>query len=146
MKQQTRNIFFILMILGLVLSACGTSNTQADEIEPVTLEEIEGSNRHKLTLSEHAAQRLDIQTAAVSETIIDENTYLVVPYSTIIYDLTGGVWVYINPSPLTYHREEVIVETINGDSVLLKEGPPAGTMVVTVGVPELYGADTGVGK
>jgi hypothetical protein len=70
----------------------------------------------------------------------------VVPYSTIIYDLTGGVWVYVNPAPLTYHREQVVVETIDGDSVLLSEGPPAGTMVVTIGVPELHGADTGVGK
>ena len=69
-----------------------------------------------------------------------------VPYSTIIYDLTGGVWVYVNLAPLTYQREQVVVETIDGDSVLLSEGPTAGTMVVTIGVPELYGADTGVGK
>ncbi len=146
MKHQKRILFFILMICGLVLSACGNTATQADELEPVTLEEIEGSDLHKLTLSEHAAQRLDIQTAPVGETMIGDDTYLVVPYSTIIYDLTGGVWVYVNPAPLTYHREQVVVETIEGDSVLLKDGPPVGTMVVTVGVPELYGADTGVGK
>lgn len=146
MKQKKRNLLFIIMICGLVLSACGNSITQADEIEPVVLEEIEGSNRNKLTLSEHAAQRLDIQTTEVGETMIDDETFLVVPYSTIIYDLTGGVWVYVNSAPLTYHREEVVVETIDGDSVLLKEGPPAGTMIVTVGVSELYGADTGVGK
>jgi hypothetical protein len=30
--------------------------------------------------------------------------------------------------------------------VVLVEGPAAGTKVVVVGVPELHGADTGVGK
>jgi hypothetical protein len=30
--------------------------------------------------------------------------------------------------------------------VVLVDGPAAGTKVVTVGVAELYGADTGIGK
>jgi len=145
MKYQKTIFFFILVICGLVLSACGNNPTSAEKIEPITLEKID-ETRNRLVLTERAAERLDIQTVAVSETMMDENTYLVVPYSTIIYDLTGGVWVYVNPAPLTYHREPVVVETIDGESVLLKDGPAVGTMVVTIGVPELYGADTGVGK
>ena len=39
----------------------------------------------------------------------------------------------------------VVVEAIEGKNVYLKEGPPAGTMVVTVGAAELYGAEKGVG-
>jgi len=144
MKDQKTIFFIILVICGLVLSACGNNSTSVEKNEPITLEKIDES-RNRLILTEHAAQRLDIQTAHVTETTMSE-TYLVVPYSTIIYDLTGGVWIYIQSGPLTYHREQVVVETIDGDSVLLKEGPPVGTMVVTVGVPELYGADTGVGK
>lgn len=145
MKYQKTIFFFILVIFGLVLSACGNNLTAGEKIQPISLEKID-ETRNRLILTERAAQRLDIQTAPVSETMMDESTYLVVPYSTIIYDLTGGVWVYVNPAPLTYHREQVVVETIDGDSVLLSEGPTAGTMVVTIGVPELYGADTGVGK
>jgi hypothetical protein len=38
------------------------------------------------------------------------------------------------------------VDHIQGDLVVLQEGPAAGTSVVTVGAVELYGADTGVGK
>jgi hypothetical protein len=30
--------------------------------------------------------------------------------------------------------------------VVLLDGPPVGTEVATVGIAELYGADTGVGK
>lgn len=145
MKYQKNIFIIIIMICGLVLSACGNQSTSAEAVEPIQLEKID-STRNKLTLTEHAAQRLDIQTAPVTETMMDENTYLMVPYSTIIYDLEGEVWIYINPEPLTYQREKVVVEMIDGDSVLLKEGPAAGTMVVTIGVPELYGADTGVGK
>jgi hypothetical protein len=145
MNYQKPIFFIILLICGIVLTACGNNPTSAEKIEPISLEKID-ETRNRLILTERAAQRLDIQTVAVSETTMDESTYLVVPYSTIIYDLTGEVWIYINPAPLTYHREHVVVETIDGDSVLLKEGPPVGTMVVTVGVAELYGSDTGVGK
>ena len=145
MKYQKTIFFFILVICGLVLSACGNNPTSAEKVEPITLEKIDDT-RNRLILTERAAERLDIQTVAVSETTMDEGNYLVVPYSAIIYDLTGGVWVYVNPAPLTFHREQVSVETIDGDSVLLNDGPAVGTMVVTIGVPELYGSDTGVGK
>ena len=145
MKYQKTIFFFILVMCGLVLSACGNNPTSAEKIEPITLEKIDDT-RNRLILTDRAAERLDIQTVAVSETSMDESTYLVVPYSSIIYDLTGGVWVYVNPAPLTYHREQVIVETIDGESVLLTDGPAVGTMVVSIGVPELYGSDTGVGK
>ncbi len=146
MKYKKPIFLITLVICGMLLSACGNQTTSAEKTEPITLEKIEGTDRNKLTLTEHAALRLDIQTAPVSETTMDESTYLVIPYSTILYDLTGGVWIYVNPAPLTYHREQVVVETIEGDSVYLIEGPPVGTMVVTTGAPELYGADTGVGK
>ncbi len=35
---------------------------------------------------------------------------------------------------------------IEGDTVLLLEGLAPGTMVVTFGAAELYGAETGIGK
>lgn len=147
MKYQKFLFLTIIIILcAMATSACGNKTTSAEHSEPITLEKIEGSDRNKLTLTERAAQRLDIQTAPVSETMLGDTTYLAVPYSTIIYDLTGGVWIYVSPAPLTYHREQVVVETIDGDTVLLKEGPPVGTLVVTTAVAELYGADTGVGK
>lgn len=137
---------FGLILCGIFLSACGNQTTSAEKIEPITLELIDGSDRNKLILTEHASKRLDIQTAPVTEALMSGASYLVVPYSSIIYDLDGEVWVYINPGPLTYYREKVVVETIQGDSVFLKEGLSLGTTVVTTGVPELYGADTGVGK
>ena len=66
------------------------------------------------------------------------------PFSSIIYDLDGDAWVYKVAAPLTYVREGVVIERIKGDHAYLKEGPPAGTQIVTVGVPELYGTEVGV--
>jgi hypothetical protein len=71
---------------------------------------------------------------------------MVVPYSALIYDLQGNTWVYTSSEPLVFIRQPVVVDYIDGDNVVLLQGPPVGTDVVTVGVAELYGADTGVGK
>jgi hypothetical protein len=66
----------------------------------------------------------------------------VVPYSAILYDLTGGTWVYTNPEPSVFVRERVDIERIDQDLAVLNSGPAAGTRVVTVGVVELYGAES----
>lgn len=71
---------------------------------------------------------------------------LVVPHSALIYDIYGETWVYITTEPLKFLRFPVVVDYIKNDLVVLTEGPPIGTEVVTVGVPELHGTDTGVGK
>jgi hypothetical protein len=95
----------------------------------------------RITLLPKAARRLDIKTAEVRD---DPSGKKVTPYSSIIYDLDGDAWVYTAPAPLTFVREAVVIERIKDDLAYLQEGPPAGTQVVTVGVPELYGAEVGV--
>jgi hypothetical protein len=95
----------------------------------------------RITLLPKAASRLDIKTAEVRD---DPSGKKVTPYSSIIYDLDGDAWVYTAPAPLTFVREAVVIERIKDDLAYLQEGPPAGTQVVTVGVPELYGAEVGV--
>ena len=149
MKHTNRWMFVVLLILAaLLLGAC--SQTQAadaaSEVQPAVVEAIEGTELNRLTLTEKAAERLDLQTSQVREEQVDGTQRLVVPYSAVIYDLEGKTWIYISPSPLTYVREPVTVDYIEGDMVVLVDGPASGTEVVTVGVPELYGADTGIGK
>ena len=146
MKYRNALLILTFVLSGIALAGCGNNDAASEHVEPIHIEAIEGSDVNQLTLTERAAQRLDVQTTAVNEATLDETTYLVVPYSSIIYDLTGNVWVYISPTPLNYYREQVSVEVIEGDSVLLSIGPPVGTQVVTTAVAELYGADTGVGK
>jgi hypothetical protein len=100
-----------------------------------------GFGLSQITLPAKAAKRLDIQTGEIRN---DPSGMKVAPFSSIIYDLDGDAWVYKVSAPLTYVREAIVIEKIKLDYVYLKEGPPTGTQVVTVGVPELYGAEVGV--
>jgi multidrug efflux pump subunit AcrA (membrane-fusion protein) len=76
----------------------------------------------------------------------DKGPQLNVPVASLLYDLNGETWIYISPEPLQFLRVPVVVDYILDDMVVLLEGPPAGTKVAVVGVAELHGADTGVGK
>ncbi len=71
---------------------------------------------------------------------------MVIPYSAVIYGVNGETWVYINPEPLVYMRQPIVIDYIDGDQVYLVEGPEMGSTVVTMGVAELFGAETGVSK
>lgn len=71
---------------------------------------------------------------------------IVVPYAAILYGLTGETWVYVNTGPLEFVRYPIVIDYIEGDQAVLFEGPEVGASVVTVGVAELYGAETGVSK
>jgi hypothetical protein len=110
------------------------------------VEEIQGSVFKRVTLTEKAAERLDIQTAPVREEQVNGAQRLVVPYAAVIYGLEGETWAYTNLEPLVFVRQPIQVDRIQGDLAILSEGPAVGTPVVTVGVAELYGAETGVSK
>jgi hypothetical protein len=100
-----------------------------------------GFGLSQITLPARAAQRLDIKTGEIGNGPSGMRT---APFSSIIYDLDGDAYVYKVSAPLTYVREAVVIEMIKLDYAYLKEGPPVGTQVVTVGVPELYGTEVGV--
>ena len=124
------------------MSASDSENAVKKE-RPSKVESIDGSKVKRVTVTEKAAQRLDIQTGVVAS---DGSGQLSAPYASIVYDISGGTWVYTVPKPLTYVRQSVVVQSIKGDKALLKEGPAPGVAIVTVGVAELYGAEKGIGK
>ena len=139
-------VVILLISAALLMSACGTTASKAASEKPALVEKIEGTELNRVTLTEHAAQRLDIQTAAVREEQVNGTQRLVVPYAAVIYGLEGETWAYTNPEPLVFVRQPIQVDRIQGDLAILSEGPPIGTAVVTVGVAELFGAETGVSK
>jgi len=146
MKHINRWLIIVLTVVGLQLSACAPKATKAEFIPPSSLEVIEGSDIQRVILTEKAAERLDIQTSAVRDELVNGSKRKVVPYAAVLYDLEGATWVYTNPAPLSFVRESITVDFIEGDRAVLKNGPSSGTEVVTVGVAELYGAETGVKK
>lgn len=141
-------IFILLALTVVLLVACGGEET-TESPKPAEVEAVEGSEFNLVTLTERAAERLGIESVAVQEEEVDGDMRMVIPYSAVIYGLNGETWAYIrNPAPdsLAFTRHPITVEYIEGGRAILTDGPPLDTHVVTVGVAELYGTDTGVGK
>lgn len=131
----------VLVVVSMTIAACGSPASKPAAEAAVTVDKIEGSDLKKLTLSEHAAQRLGLTTAEVTAS----GPETTVPYSAILYDKKGATWAYTNPEGLVFVRAEVTVDRVTQGVAYLGEGPAAGTKVVTVGAAELWGVETGVG-
>lgn len=112
---------------------------------PAHVEKTEGSEFSRVTLSEKAVERIDLKTTEVVERDASGRLVKVVPYSSLLYGPSGKTWVYTSPKPRTFVRAPVEAERIDGDHVLLAEGPPTGTLVVSVGAVELYGTEFKIG-
>ena len=136
--QYRRRAFAALFAASISVSACGTSPGAPPEgaVEGVT------GNPLQVTVSAKAAERLGIQTTEVKGTPAGRTS---VPYAAVLYDAHGDTWVYATSGEHVFVRTQVRVDRIDGDVALLLDGPPSGTSVVTVGLAELYGAETGVG-
>lgn len=148
MHQAIRTTIAAAGLAAVIATGCGTSTPSgagADPEPPVVVEQIEGSELHRLTLSKRAAERLGIETVAVAEERVGSKVLSAIPYSGIVYDADGSTWTYTNPEGLVFVRVGVTVDRIEGDTARLSIGPPVGTKVVTVAAAELWGVETGVG-
>jgi hypothetical protein len=110
-------------------------------VSPSKVEVIPGGKDKRVSLTEKAAKRIDIQTGRVDHDATGKKS---VPYVAVFYDLTGESWVYTNPEPLSFVRRPVTIASVDGAVAHLTEGPAEGVKVVTVGVAELYGAERGI--
>ncbi len=132
----------LAVVATLLLAGC-TEAPPGEHVvnEPVRLEEIEGSDLERVILTPRAAERTGIETTPMRK----NGKHLVVPSAAVFFDENGLAWVYINPRPLVFERREIEIDYEKGDTAFLSDGPPPGTRVVTVGVPELYGAESEIG-
>jgi hypothetical protein len=138
MKHISRFILVLLVFAGLLLSACGPSTSAKEKVSPSKLEAIEGSELQRVILTEKAAERIGVETVAANGTEV--------PYAAVIYDIEGNTWIYTMPEPLTFVREQIVIDHIEGDTAILSESLSSDLNVVTVGVAEIYGTETGVSK
>jgi hypothetical protein len=139
MNRISRWILVIAVFAGLLLSACGGNiPVTGEKVAPSKLEPIEGSELQRVILTDKAAERLGIETVKASGSEV--------PYAAVIYDIEGNTWIYTSPAPLTYVRAPIMIDRIEGDTAFLSESLSSDLSVVTVGVSELYGTETGVSK
>jgi hypothetical protein len=144
----------ILITAGLALPGCtrAARGTASDESDPARAVSMGDTGVKRLTLTQQAADRLAIQTIPVRESKVTpprsgkSATRKVIPYEAVLYDVNGTTWVYIMPEPLTFVRNRVAIDYVEGDLAVLLSGPPSGTAIVTAGVAELYGTELGVGE
>ncbi len=86
------------------------------------------------------------QKISVILTFNGQSRSLAIPYSAIVYDISGGTWVYTNPAENTYVRKRVELQTVTDNKAVISRGLKAGEKIVTVGVAELFGTEFGGGK
>ncbi len=71
---------------------------------------------------------------------------LVIPWSSILYDMYGGSWVYIRTAPHIYSRCRVEVSHITDHLAVLTRGVQPNDEVVIAGNAEIFGVEFGGGK
>lgn len=67
MQHVNRWVFFVLVLASLLLAACSKAGAAPVKVQPSAVEEIEGSELKRVTITEKAAERLVLQTVMVRE-------------------------------------------------------------------------------
>jgi hypothetical protein len=145
MSNNHRWIVALLFAACLPLASCKqaveATADEENETKPATVEHLDGAEPARVTLTDEAAKRIDIQTAPVADTQVAGQQRKVIPYAAVLYDTKGATWTWINSTPLTFVRHPITIESIDGDKAVLSNGPNPGTLVVTVGATELFGSE-----
>jgi hypothetical protein len=141
MRRDGRWIVLVPLFAMSMFSACrDAAPVESEPSEPYTLEPIEGTEFSRVILTAKGAERVGIETAVVVESGGEKT----VPESAVWIDVNGDEWVYTSPELLVYVRAPISVARYEGGDAVLSDGPANGTVVVSVGVPELIGSEFGV--
>jgi hypothetical protein len=126
----------------VALSACSEASSGYDyetatHHEPAKLQPIKGTDVQRVIFDAEGAKRVGLQTTPIRQ----NGQGKIMPYDAVIYSSDGNTYTYTAPEPLTFVRQSISIDHVDGDSVMLSAGPPAGTEVVTVGAAEVYGTE-----
>ncbi len=144
MSTRKSGVIGLTAAAALLLTGCGA--VQATEGQPpAVVQAVPGSQIPQVRLTDQAMHRIGLATQPVRVATVTvtgrRGPYKVIPYSAVVYDNDGSTWTYVNTATRTFMRERITVRVIRGGTAVLAQGPAAGTMVVTVGAPELLGTE-----
>lgn len=86
------------------------------------------------------------QRVGVNLMLRGEAEALSVPWDAVVQDVYGGSWVYVKAGEHAFERRRVSPRYVVDGRMILADGPPEGTEVVTAGAAELFGTETGFSK
>jgi outer membrane murein-binding lipoprotein Lpp len=125
----------------LILAGCTGTDARVEQPQS-TVKPIAGSPVQQVQLTEQAMRRLGITTGLVQTAARPgQGARTTIPYSAVVYDADGSTWTYVTTAERTFVRRSITVRVIDGSTAILTSGPAVGTAVVTVGAPELLGAE-----
>ncbi len=142
MSKRLVTLSWCAALTGL-LAACSDAPAKATKVQPVVLDAIAGSKVKRVTFTRDHMERISLATDKITA---GEGPEFVVPYGAVIYDSDGSSWVYVLEGESSFVRTRIEITRIVGRQAFLKSGPAIGTAVAVVGVAELFGAETGIGK
>ena len=149
------SVAFSLVVAGLLLLPASYGLTAEEEEgageKAVQVEDTPGTDAKTLIFTEDALAHLGVQTAPAREIEakrLEEAVGLrvAIPHSAMSYAADGEPWVYVKQGPDTFLRKSIKIDFMDADYIYLADGIKAGEEVVTVGVPEMQGAEFGVGE
>ena len=143
--KRSRAWIVALMCALLVLSGCSKASKEADTYDTATLENVSGSPLKRVTLSNDAVRRIGLETVTVGEQA-GSPSRRTVPYAALLYDPEGTTWVFTRVGENVFLRSRIVIDRIIGDTVIVSEGPASGSIIVTTGAAELYGAESTFGE
>lgn len=132
-----RTVAAALLTALAALAPAACTQAESAEVEHYQPSKISpGENGHPVvTITKLGAEQIGLETVPISET----NT---IPYAAMLYDADGGQpYVFVNTEGLSFERKDITVQRIKGDVIKLSAGPDPGTRVVTVGLPQIHGAE-----
>jgi hypothetical protein len=145
-RRSGRRAAAMLVVLAATLSLTACTEVTPAEKEhysPAAISPVKGKeDLVSVTLTREGADRIEIATGKVGQ----RDGRKTIPYAALLYENDGSAFVYTNPSGLTYVRAHIAIDRVAGDRVLLDEGPPVGTRVVTTGAPQVHGAELEYGE
>jgi len=144
MRLEQRWLAGALLCVSILFAGCkseGPEEAAAEEAPNATVVHGEGSEPSRVTLTEEAIKKIDVQTVLVRDQMVNGVVRQVIPYGAVLYDENGDTWTYTNPEPQVFVRHHINIDVIDAGLAVLTEGPRAGVAVVTVGAAELFGAE-----
>jgi len=142
MKRRRAWALGALLLVPVLMTACGGGSGEADQQPPAVTQRVKGTDVTQVKLTAQAATRLGLELGRVRSDGAG-TLRTVIPYAAVLYSPDGATWTYTSPKPLVFQRAAIRIARITGDTAILTRGPTVGTRVVTTGATEIWGVEYG---